>query len=298
VTAPHELALAKGDAQTSEADEIARVRAEAKRAGLTALDETRTEHFLGLGDAPHDFGAPALRICEDFAKAFLAYFQQQGFKVAFPQRRLTVVMLKDSREYGSYIGKVAEGVLGGHYDLQANQLVVFDFRPTKAQLAADPRRVNLLALIHETAHLLCFNSGLLARARDVPACISEGLATHVELWRPGDRSPLGAVNHPWLNVLKQGRSESGPWIPLADLFRDDDRFDQPETEHLAYAESWLLIHYLLKTAAKLPMVRAYVSGIPDAPGAARRLEYAETKLGSLKTLNQELRAYLRRIRRK
>src|SRR5262249_40276191 len=111
VTAPGEQALAKGEAQASEADAIARVPAEATRAGLTAMDETRTEHFLGLGDAPHDFGAPALRICEDFAKAFLAYFQQHGFKVAFPQRRLTVVMLKDSREYGSYIGKVAEGVL-------------------------------------------------------------------------------------------------------------------------------------------------------------------------------------------
>ena len=48
---------------------------------------------------------------------------------------------------------------------------------------ADPERVNLLALVHETTHLLCFNTGLLSRKANVPAWVSEGLATYVEIWR-------------------------------------------------------------------------------------------------------------------
>src|SRR5262249_39391736 len=142
------------------------------------------------------------------------------------------------------------------------------------------------------------NTGLLSQAGDVPACISEGLATYLELWRRGDRSPLGATNRPRLAVLMDAKAENVPWIPIADLFGDDARFDQPATEQLAYAESWLLVHYLLKTAAKLPQFRAYCAGIPQPGGKARRLKYAEARLGSLIKLNQEVRAYARRFRRR
>jgi hypothetical protein len=289
---------AQGDATANEANEIARVQAEAQRAGLKPFGASRTEHFLGLGDAPADFVRPALNICEEFAKPFLASFRQHGFPVSFPQRRLTVVMLKDSREFGAYIGKESEGAVGGHYDLATNQLVVFDYRAMEAQLAADARRVNLFALIHETAHLLSFNTGLLSQASDVPACISEGLATYLELWRRGDRSPLGATNRPRLAVLVDAKAENVPWIPIAELFGDDDRFDQPATEQLAYAESWLLVHYLLKTTTKLPKFRAYCAEIPQPGGAGRRVEYAESRLGSLRALNQDVRAYARRFRRR
>src|SRR5262245_49655312 len=47
----------------NEADQIARVQAEAKRAGLGDFGVSRTEHFLGLGDAPNEFRSSALKIC-------------------------------------------------------------------------------------------------------------------------------------------------------------------------------------------------------------------------------------------
>ncbi len=67
-------------------------------------------------------------------------------------------------------------MVGGHYDLDTNRLVMFDFRPASDEidLQADPERVNLLALVHETTHLLCFNTGMLSRQTDVPDWVSEG----------------------------------------------------------------------------------------------------------------------------
>jgi hypothetical protein len=109
---------------------------------------------------------------------------------------------------------------------------------------------------------------------------------------------VGATNRPRLEVLIEARNDALPWIPLAKLFADDNLFDKEETEQLAYAEAWLLVHYLLMTAAKLPNFRAYCAGIPPAGGPGRRLKYAETQLGSLKKLDEDVRGYARRFRKR
>ena len=70
----------------------------------------------------------------------------------------------------------------------------------------DPTRVNLLTLVHETTHLLCFNTGLLSRETSVPDWVSEGLATYVELWK-NKQSRIGDPNGPWLTYLKDTRNQ-------------------------------------------------------------------------------------------
>ncbi len=96
---------------------------------------------------------------------------------------MTVITLKDDSSFRAFIGADPGDDVGGHYDLETNQLVVFDFRDKKEDKPGNAERVNLFSLIHETAHMLCFNTGLLSRQADVPDCISEGLATFVEMWR-------------------------------------------------------------------------------------------------------------------
>ncbi len=279
------------------ADEIAQIQAIATKAGLGRFSSFDSKHFLAVGDAPRDFQRAALGICESLAQAFLAYFNSKGMKLAFPARPMTVITLKDDAAYHAYIGEDPGDEIGGHYDLDTNRLVMFDFRPKKAALAADAELVNRITLIHETTHLLSFNMGMLSRKTDVPTCISEGLATFVELWRPKSKDRLGATNIPRLQMLTQPQADQPSWIPISELLSRDELCQDPKTAQLAYTESWLLVHYLIRTPGRLPKFREYLAGIPESAGAAKRLAYAEAKLGSLEALDQEVRAHARRLQR-
>jgi hypothetical protein len=286
----------EGDA--TEADVIAEVQAAAKKAGLGPFDRGRTEHFLGLGDAPARFRESALNICEELAKEFLRYFRSRGFKLALPDGRLTVITLKDDKSFRAFIGADPGKDVGGHYDLDTNSLVVFDFRE-KVDQPGNPVRVNLFSLIHETAHLLCFNTGLLSREADVPVCVSEGLATFVEMWQPKQKSPLSAINQARLQALVEASESPEPWIPIADLLADDKRFQDPKNLQLVYAETWLLVHYLIRTRTQLPKFRAYLSELPaDRETAEKRMKNAEAHLGSLKKLDGDLRRYAKSLIRR
>jgi len=281
-----------------EAKEIANVQATAKKAGLEPFLISRNKHFLCLGNAPDKFRAAALGICESLSEAFLAYFRERGFKVAFPTHRPTVIALKDDASYRAFINDDPGDLEGGHYDLDTNRLVMFDFRPKKPDLGADPQRINLLCLVHETIHLLCFNTGLLSLKADVPACISEGLATYAELWQPRGKGKMGGKNEYRLEALVIAiRQNAESWIPIADILADDDVCEGKKTAQRAYAESWLLVHYLIKTPAQLVKFKAYLADIPVAKGAAKRVEYAEARLGSLKALDREVKRYAQKLMR-
>ncbi len=262
-----------------------------KKPGL-AHSRSQTEHFIGLGDAPAAFRQSALEIAESFAKVFLTYFRAHGFKAELPPERMTVITLKDADSYRALLGEHTGVAVGGHYDRDTNRLVIFDFRDQRAGLAAPPERVNSFTLVHETTHLLCFNTGILAREADVPDCVSEGLATFAELWRP--RLTLGGPNKTRLEALWDEQKQPKPWIPIAELLKNEARLDDPETQQLAYAESWLLVHYLLKKQARSPKFRDYLEGLKDQPqGPAGRIKYAESKLGPLDALDRELRKHAR-----
>jgi hypothetical protein len=280
-----------------EASEIASVQASARKAGLGPFALNRTKHFLCLGNGPDKFRAAALGICESLAQALIPYFNERGFKLAFPPRSPTVIALKDSASYKAYIGEDPGEVVGGHFDLDTNRLVIFDFRPDQSEAWNNPERINLLTLVHETTHLLCFNTGLLSLKADVPACISEGLATYVELWRPRGRGKIGTTNGPRLKALVAARENGEPWIPIADLLANDDLFREEKSAQLAYVESWLLVHYLIKTPAQLTNLKAYLAKIPAAAGAAKRVEYAEASLGSLQALDHEVSRHGQRLMR-
>ncbi len=280
-------AHAAGADDPQEAKEIAAVQALARQAGLAKFTENPSKRFVGLGDAKAEFCKAALAICERLADAFLADFRDRGFKLALPPHRLTVITLKDKASYAAFNGEPAEDEDGGRFDLDSNRLIVFDFRSNKTELDATPQRVNLLALVHETVHLLCFNSGMLGLNHDVPDAISEGLGTFCELWQTRARGKIGTVNNPRLLALANATDEGAHWIPISELLTDDTLFRKKETAQLAYAESWLLIYYVLKRGSPmLPKFRAYLAKIPVRGNAAKRVEVAEAALGSLEELDR------------
>jgi hypothetical protein len=285
----------QGDLSQGELAEIAKVEAIARKSGIGPFTHGSTEHFIGLGDAPAAFRQAGMARAEAFTKAFLAYFGALGFKVELPPQRMTVMTLKNENSYQALIGRENPGMaVGGHYDIDTNRLVMFDLRNQQARLAVPAERLNSFTLVHETAHMLCFNTGVLSRQADVPACISEGLATYAELWDPNVKGSIGVRNRERFKALWDSEGNPQKWIPLAALLKIDDRFDDPDTEQVAYAESWLLAHFLLKRDAWRSKFQAYLAGLKDQPqGPAGRIKYAESQLGPLDVLDRDLRNYAR-----
>jgi hypothetical protein len=277
------------------------VRNKATKAGLKGFDTRTTDHFLGIGDGPARYSAQALDLSESIARDYLAHFRKLGFKLDYPATRMTVVALRDGASYRAFSGEDPDESVGGHYEPEPNWLVIFDFRADQAKSNAEAKRYNTFTLVHETVHLLCFNTGLLSRFQDVPGCISEGLATYGEVWTPPHApQAFGKVNVPRIRGMIQAGEEGTPWISIARLLNDDKIFEDPKSNQLAYAESWLLVHYLLETKDRLPRFQAYLAGLPDLGDAGRmsRDKYAESQLGSLRDLDLAVQRHAQAMARK
>jgi hypothetical protein len=274
------------------ADDLAEIQARAGKAGIGPFRSSETEHYLGIGNAPDDHRNQALRICEELATVYQKHFQSKGFTVELPKRRLTVVTLKDLASYAAYLGEDPGPVEGGHFDLDTDRLVIFDFLSKAANLAAAAARVNTFTLVHEALHQLTFNTGLLNLKGDVPTAISEGLAAYGELWQRRPRPiTLGGANIQRLRVFVQHPDQAGEWIPLATLLTDDELFANEEKQQLAYAQSWALVHYLMKTATALPKFRAYLAAIRERRDAGKRIADVEASLGPIEVLDRAVRKH-------
>jgi hypothetical protein len=282
--------------QLARADDLAEVDRIGLKAGRPRFGRTETAHFLGIGDASSDFRAEALNASEKMAKDFLDDLAQKGFAdLAYPKGRMTVVILADARSYAAFTGEKPDLAIGGHFELDTNRLVMFDFRGNQAQVGAAAERINSFILFHETSHQLTFNIGLLSLKADIPLCISEGFATYGEVWRPRGHGRVGQVNKERLEgIPASARRLREAWLPLPRLLVEDELLRDEKTQQIAYAQSWILIHSHLKNPEKRPRLRAYLTAINARRDPLARLDDARSHLGDLTKLDAEMRAYARR----
>lgn len=284
------LALAVGPRLAGAADALEAIRDKGRAAKLGPFEVSETEMFRGIGDAPAAFRDEALGVCEAVAADYRKHFTQKGFEVATPKEKMLIVVLSSPGAYAAFEAEpgIAEAI-GGHFDLEDNWQVTFDFRPRGAGATASAERINTFTLVHETIHQLTYNTGLLDRANDIPLAISEGLATYGETWRPRHRGEIGQANRDRLAGLRRAR-----WIPIAKLLAEDGLLEAEETRDAAYAESWLLAHAFLKDSARVPKFRAYLDALRKKPDPKKREEVAREHLGDLDRLDHELRLQARR----
>jgi hypothetical protein len=297
------------DPLSDEDREQAAVEALGEKLGLGPMRVSRTANYLGIGDAVDVFRSRALADCEAVRSDFMDFYRARGFDVAAPPRRLTVVALTDDRSFAAFLGKrdyavARESLHGptihGVYQPRTNRLVVFDHRSLGRERAPLGGLDNLRALAHEATHQLTFNTGLLERRGDVPLCISEGLAMYGEHRKPGTRTPPGELNPTRLKDLSLARFKQVAWIPVDDLLAHDHLLRGPGLlagKLLAYAESWLLIHYLMSEPPSRVDFRLYLKAIRGRETPVDRLDDARTHLGDLDRLNQSLREYMERLRK-
>ncbi len=286
---------ARGKAPDKPDEELARtlkpVLERAKALNLRGFRGSTTEHYVGVGDSQDQFRKDALAICEQLASVYKKVFVPKGFPVEFPTNRMTVVVLRDRESYATYLGETPGKEVGGHYDLDTNQLVMFDFRGDPAEQAPNARRLNEFTLVHEALHQLNYNTGLLHRGSDVPDAVSEGLAMYGEYWQHKNKqATLGVVNHDRLAVFRDHAEDEVSWFPVEELLTNDSLFDGADAQ-LAYAESWVFVHYLIKTSTMLPKFRFYLKSMQERSGSERRLQDARKYLGDLAALNRNLRKY-------
>ncbi len=288
------LALA-GFSSTSRADDaLGAIRAKGRKAGMDPFEVFESKNFLAIGDATPRYCREALDVCEAVAIDYQKHFKDKGFELDWPKDRMTVVVLASPQSYAAFEGGFVDQVIGGHYDLGENRLVTFDARLRDSKSKAGsliPEEDNTLQLVHETIHLLTFNTGLLDRKADVPDLVSEGLATYGETWRPRRKGAIGANN---LRRLQGFRKEQKPggvtWIPFDQLLADDKIINDDKTQQVGYFEAWRFVHKMMSNPGRAAKFRGYLQALKGATEPARRAEVAREHLGDLSALDKELRS--------
>jgi len=274
------------------AKELERTVARVSAATSRPLHTVTSEQYQAVGDAAEPFLKITLSDCDQIARDYLEYYQANGFEVRRPDRRLTLVVFVDERPYLEFARKFARGVprnASGFYSRSENWLVLFDFR-NHPQNERGAGLKNARTLAHEATHQLTFNTGLVNRRGDVPLAVLEGLATYSESRRLHGPDQPGAINGPLLDDLAHIRRRAN-WIKATELLTDDRTsfgitLDQTL---LAYAQSWLLVYYLMKSPSRLPRFQAYLKTIYARMNKDHRLDDAERNFGDLDRLDEELR---------
>ncbi len=255
-----------------------------------SIQTMTSDHFQAVGDASESFIKISLGDCERIAQGYFDHFRAKGFDIRDPDRRLTLIVFVDDRQFRSFNKGVARWVLG-LYKPTDNWLVLFDFRNATSQsLRQQGYQANMLNLAHEATHLLAYNTGLLNRQGDVPRAITEGIATYSEARKVQGQSDPGQINSMRLDDLAHIQRRVN-WISVAELLTDEKAAFGPTGDRLllGYAESWLLVYHLMTTPSRLPQFRDYLKLIYKRTDAKHRLQDAEASFGSLDQLDRDVR---------
>lgn len=289
------IVLSADDAEDSE---VKRVQGLAKATGLGEFRVSRSEQYLVIGNAQDGFRDEALRLLSGLAKDYHAHFTSRGFDVHKPTGRMTLIVLADRSAFGSYLGTAPDGLVGGVYDPDSNDLAFFDNRGAGAGPAAE--KDNTLVLFHEATHQLTFSTGLLKHGTDIPLAIAEGLANYAELRSPtGKPTKIGDVNkRRLLGLCPQGPRTPVTLTPVETLISDDERLRDDNTKQLAYSEAWLLVHYLMKTPKMQPKFKAYLKAIQTQTDPNVRVKIWREHFGPAGQLDRELTAHLASLLKK
>src|SRR6476661_391165 len=110
---------------TTDAVALAAIRRSLEKAGLKFIGTNETAHYVAIGDAPDEYRAEALKVCEGLATTFQNHLLTKGIEVSLPPRKMAVVVLAGRESYEAYNGEEAGDNEGGIYDVNSNLLVIF-----------------------------------------------------------------------------------------------------------------------------------------------------------------------------
>jgi hypothetical protein len=301
--------------------ELRRLAQEHRLGPVTRAD---TPHFIAVGTAEDSFVERRLDLCESLYETFFEHFRVRGLPVRAPQGKLFLAVFDNQEGMEAAMGQRMPATVTGLYQRTTNRLVVYDVGNNRAlretrernQAAAqrlgtnDPERgriivefdkrartwrddTNASTVLHETAHQLSFNCGLLNREGDVPLWLAEGLACYCEGPGSGWRGP-GGPNPERAQVLAGTVRGNSPFLPLRALVENDDWFTRRPTHErvlLGYAQSWALFRLLMEERS--PSLRRYLSLVYERRSPEQRLADFVEAFGDLGQVEARYQVYLR-----
>lgn len=286
----------------------------------------RSRHFLALGNTDEAFARQQLQRCERMHDVFLDHFRGKGFRLTAPPARLMVALFDRQEGIEAYLNGPVPPMVTGLYHPASNRLVVYDFGRNRqllrnreeaeqfaATLPAEHRMLalgsvsrqagdirttaNLSTLMHEAAHLLSFNTGLLNREGDRPLWLAEGLAAYCESTAQGHWKGVGALNPERLKTLAAARRGEVAFLPLRSLVESDRWLCGPggsQRALIGYAQSWALFHMLVEEQPKA--LRRYLQLIYRRTVPEHRLaDFAEVFGADLAKVERRHRDYVQRL---
>jgi hypothetical protein len=240
-----------------------------------------TKNYVIVSRASRAYASWCGSLLERLRNGFLAHWEREKVELTPRDSPLPILILQNKgqfREYAVRDGAASAAETYGYYSARTNRVVLYDLTvdlggpPLGEATQRDEITRRLLrvptsvaTVVHEAVHQLAFNSGLQVRYADNPMWVSEGLAMYFETpdFGSGGRwTSAGKVN-PWR--LKEFQQSLGtrPVDSLTTLIQGEDRFREASQATGAYAESWVLVHFLATKRREQWM--AYVKGLRDRP---------------------------------
>ncbi len=290
-----------------------------KKRNLSPFARFDSKRYVAISNASEDFTKERLQNCEIFYDHFVSHFQKQGFTVTPPTQRLMLAIFEDHNGFDAYFGQIMPAGIAGVYHTPTNRLVLYDLKENRAIAASKKNALsqgmrindvvqkwayvettvrkfndisndlNLSTTMHECAHLIAFNCGLLQHDGDAACWVVEGMATYCEATDQGDWTSLGGPNPMRIRDLMHAR---GKHIPLIDLVRNDD-WRNTSRVISGYAQSWALFHMLFRENPQ--QLRSYLKGTATRKTSEHRLGDFQEAFGSLESLQQRHVAYIQRM---
>ncbi len=273
----------------------------------------RTEHFILCTSASDAFTEYCGELLEEVYSEFYRFFADTELKLYEPSGPLPVVLFRRQQDLHTHAARqhpetTFEGV-AGYYTVRFNQMYVSDIpdadlgsaRELTKYLRQQPRHTE--TIVHETVHLLGYNSGLHTRLADNPLWFTEGLAAWFEpsngrgsvLWNgPGN------TNGFHVRRLKSNGSRRMLPVSLTELLADNHSFLQPERTLDAYAASWAVVYYLMRQEREAfdRLAQTYQQRVPlrEVDAASERAIFAQACDIPLKRLEARAASTVSRLR--
>lgn len=293
-----------------------RLAAELDKSVARGFQVTHTRHYTIVSSADPRFSRWVGTLFERLRTAFVSYWKGRGVKLSDSEFPLVAIVLKDRAEFSRFVAvdaKLDPSSVTGYYSILSNRIVLYDIARIPGQPpAATPVEIQrrlatapqaIATVVHEAAHQVAYNCGLNRRLADNPLWLVEGMAVFFETPDLRSRSgwrTVGKVNVPrrarFVEFVARRRQPGS----LKTLVRSDRRLREAKTVADAYAESWALSYFLLRTRRK--QYASYLKTVSAKP--VLRWDTPETRQSDFEAafgkdwdeLDRAFLKYMRRVR--
>jgi len=293
----------------------------------------RTEHFVILTDAEPGVALAHGRLMERAREEFHRFAREHRLSLREPDHRLVSILFASRADYASF-ARTRDGVdsswIAGYYSIPANRIVFYDAGlltpppdPQGGQAAHEgsgaPARQGARALgrseagaswradlrrrhaidrtIHETIHLLAFNTGLQSPETRYPLWVSEGLALSFE---PGS-TRIGGLNRPAPHAgnpasvpstglgrdrLYRSLRAEGELLSWRRVISAERVPDHPAAVQAFYAQSSVLFRHLARYHPE--SFRAYLLHLDDRSADVSHEAFFEHSFGPVDDIAAEI----------